>query len=135
MASARAAIAGWAALSCSERRDILDRAAQVMEDHRASTIAVMARDAGKTVGESDPEVSEGIDFARFYSSCAKDFGDSEPLGVVLVVPPWNFPYVIPAGGVCAALAAGNTVILKPAPTSRGHGLRIGPAPLGRRRAS
>jgi RHH-type proline utilization regulon transcriptional repressor/proline dehydrogenase/delta 1-pyrroline-5-carboxylate dehydrogenase len=124
VASARAALAGWAALSCSERRDILDRAAQVMEDHRASTIAVMARDAGKTVGESDPEVSEGIDFARFYSSSAQDSADSEPLGVVLVVPPWNFPYAIPAGGVCAALAAGNTVILKPAPETVATGYEL-----------
>ncbi len=111
---ARFALARWAALSSSERRVILGRAAQVMEDHRATTIAVMARDAGKTVSEADPEVSEAIDFARFYSS-QQDFADSTPLGVVLVVPPWNFPYAIPAGGVCAALAAGNSVILKPAP--------------------
>ncbi len=75
----------------------------------------MARDGGKTVSEADPEVSEGIDFARFYSSCHDDFADSAPLGVVLVVPPWNFPYAIPTGGVCAALSAGNVVILKPAP--------------------
>lgn len=115
VASARLACTGWAALSCSERHVILHRAAQVMEDHRAATIAVMARDAGKTVGEADSEVSEGIDFARFYSSGEQNFADSTPLGVVLVVPPWNFPYAIPAGGVCAALAAGNAVILKPAP--------------------
>ena len=61
------------------------------------------------------EISEAIDFANFYSYSAKDFGPSTPLGTVLVVPPWNFPYAIPMGGVCAALAAGNTVILKPAP--------------------
>lgn len=113
--SARAALTEWGARSISDRRAILHRAAQVMEDHRATTIAVMARDAGKTVSEADPEVSEGIDFARFYSSCTDDFADSAPLGVVLVVPPWNFPYAIPAGGVCAALSAGNAVILKPAP--------------------
>jgi RHH-type proline utilization regulon transcriptional repressor/proline dehydrogenase/delta 1-pyrroline-5-carboxylate dehydrogenase len=46
---------------------------------------------------------------------AQNFGESTPLGTILVVPPWNFPYAIPMGGVCAALAAGNTVILKPAP--------------------
>lgn len=113
--SARAAFPAWGARSISDRRAILHRAAQVMQDHRAMTIAVMARDAGKTVSEADPEVSEGIDFARFYSSCNDDFADSVPLGVVLVVPPWNFPYAIPAGGVCAALSAGNAVILKPAP--------------------
>lgn len=87
-----------------------------MESERAETIAIMSRDAGKTVAEADPEVSEGIDFARFYaiSSYEKCEG-SKPLGVVLIVPPWNFPYAIPMGGVCSALAAGNAVILKPAP--------------------
>ncbi len=86
-----------------------------MEDERVATTAVMARDAGKTEAEADPEVSEGIDFARFYATSATDFGDSTSMGTVLIVPPWNFPYAIPAGGVCAALAAGNAVILKPAP--------------------
>jgi RHH-type proline utilization regulon transcriptional repressor/proline dehydrogenase/delta 1-pyrroline-5-carboxylate dehydrogenase len=113
--NARVVAPGWARFSCQERRVILDRAADVMERCRASTIAVMARDAGKTVGEADPEVSEAIDFARYYAAQAQDFGDSSPLGVILVVPPWNFPYAIPGGGVCAALAAGNAVILKPAP--------------------
>ncbi len=115
VASARASAPGWEALGCEGRRGILNRAADVMERQRALTIAVMARDAGKTVSEADPEVSEGIDFARYYASQARDFADSSSLGVVLVVPPWNFPYAIPAGGVCAALAAGNAVILKPAP--------------------
>ena len=109
------ALARWSARSLDERRAVLHRAADVMENERMHTIAVMARDAGKTEAEADPEVSEAIDFARLYSSTASQFGDSEPLGVVVVVPPWNFPYAIPAGGVCAALAAGNSVILKPAP--------------------
>jgi len=104
----------WAARGGAERREVLNRAAQVMQRQRARTIAVMARDAGKTVAEADPEVSEAIDFARFYPSSAIE-RDAPPLGVVLVVPPWNFPYAIPCGGVCAALAAGNAVILKPAP--------------------
>ncbi|MGA2294276.1 MAG: bifunctional proline dehydrogenase/L-glutamate gamma-semialdehyde dehydrogenase [Acidimicrobiales bacterium] len=110
-----AALPGWSARSCDERRKILFRAASVMQDQRARTIAVMARDAGKTVGEADPEVSEAIDFARYYSSHALGEGEPSAIGVVLVVPPWNFPYAIPCGGVCAALSAGNAVILKPAP--------------------
>lgn len=112
---AKTAQASWSNLSTDERRRVLFSAAEEMEKRRVTTLAVMSRDAGKTVDEGDPEVSEGIDFARFYSSSARDFGDSQALGVVLVVPPWNFPYAIPAGGVCAALAAGNAVILKPAP--------------------
>lgn len=105
----------WSKLVSHERQSILLRAAAVMEGQRVQTIAVMARDAGKTVAEADPEVSEAIDFARFYATYAGALGDSRPLGTVVVVPPWNFPYAIPAGGVCAALAAGNCVILKPAP--------------------
>ncbi len=106
---------GWAARSIEERRVIMFECAVVMERERLATTAVMARDGGKTEAEADPEVSEGIDFARFYAGTAADFEGSEPVGTVLVVPPWNFPYAIPAGGVCAALAAGNAVILKPAP--------------------
>jgi RHH-type proline utilization regulon transcriptional repressor/proline dehydrogenase/delta 1-pyrroline-5-carboxylate dehydrogenase len=112
---ARRAAPGWAARGAVERREILNRAAEVMQRRRARTIAVMARDGGKTVAEADPEVSEGIDFARFYPSSIEEGNGGAPLGVVLVVPPWNFPFAIPCGGVCAALAAGNTVILKPAP--------------------
>jgi RHH-type proline utilization regulon transcriptional repressor/proline dehydrogenase/delta 1-pyrroline-5-carboxylate dehydrogenase len=113
--SARRAGALWAARGVAERREVLHHAAEVMQRSRARTIAVMARDGGKTVAEADPEVSEGIDFARFYPSTIDDNDEGVPLGVVLVVPPWNFPYAIPCGGVCAALAAGNAVILKPAP--------------------
>jgi RHH-type proline utilization regulon transcriptional repressor/proline dehydrogenase/delta 1-pyrroline-5-carboxylate dehydrogenase len=105
----------WSRLSIEDRRRILFASALVMEEQRIETMSVMARDAGKTEAEGDPEVSEGIDFARFYATSASDFTDSTPLGTVVVVPPWNFPYAIPAGGICAALAAGNAVILKPAP--------------------
>ena len=91
-----------------------------MHDRRHETLATMARDAGKTFAEGDPEVSEAIDFARYYGRSAhraarRHEAPSAPVGVVVVVPPWNFPYAIPAGGVLAALAAGNAVILKPAP--------------------
>jgi RHH-type transcriptional regulator, proline utilization regulon repressor / proline dehydrogenase / delta 1-pyrroline-5-carboxylate dehydrogenase len=105
----------WRGLSIQERADILFAAAEIMAKATTQTIAVMSRDAGKTVAEADPEVAEAIDFARFYATTAQSFGESTPLGTILVIPPWNFPYAIPMGGVCAALAAGNTVILKPAP--------------------
>ncbi len=113
--TAQSAQAGWSSKSVEDRAAILFNAADIMHAQMARTIAVMARDAGKTVAEADPEVSEAIDFARFYATSAQNFGNSTPLGIVLVVPPWNFPYAIPMGGICAALAAGNTVILKPAP--------------------
>jgi len=80
--------------------------------------AAMA-DGGKTLLESDPEVSEAVDFVEFYTQTAEHFHHCDGVrarakGVVVVVSPWNFPIAIPCGGVAAALAAGNTVILKPA---------------------
>lgn len=126
----RSAAAGtrWAALSFGERRRVLLAAAEVIEAQRGSTLAVMAEEAGKTVIEGDAEVSEAIDFARYYAHCTTDIerrlepagaADFTPAGVVVVASPWNFPYAIAAGGVLAALAAGNTAILKPAPEVRG----------------
>jgi RHH-type proline utilization regulon transcriptional repressor/proline dehydrogenase/delta 1-pyrroline-5-carboxylate dehydrogenase len=112
---ASSGFAAWHRRTRDERQAILRRAADVMSSRRATTIAVMCRDGGKTVAEADPEVSEGIDFARFYADHAPGDDRSTPLGVVLVVPPWNFPYAIPAGGALASLAAGNAVVLKPAP--------------------
>ena len=104
----------WGSKSAAERAAILEKVAEHMSTQRTRSIAVMTRDAGKTVSEADPEVSEAIDFARFYASTIDD-EKSTPIGTVLVVPPWNFPYAIPAGGLFAALAAGNPVLFKPAP--------------------
>jgi len=117
--AAEAAQAGWAATTPAERRRLLTSAAEVMARQRGRTVAAMAFDAGKTVAEGDAEVSEAIDFARWYAAGAAGLDRADvvaaPLGTVVVTPPWNFPYAIPAGGVLAALAAGNAVILKPAP--------------------
>ena len=119
--TARAAGSRWSERSLADRREILHAAASVMACRRGRLLAVMAYDAGKTAGESDPEVSEAIDFARYYGDRALDldrFRDGarfSPHRVVVVAPPWNFPLAIPAGGVLAALAAGSGVILKPAP--------------------
>ena len=113
VAAARVAGPAWESRGAAARADVLDAVAVAMAARRARSLAVMARDAGKTVAEGDPEVSEAIDFARYYAACGRQVGESAPLGVVVVVPPWNFPYAIPSGGVAAALAAGNAVILKP----------------------
>jgi RHH-type proline utilization regulon transcriptional repressor/proline dehydrogenase/delta 1-pyrroline-5-carboxylate dehydrogenase len=112
------AASGWDALGATARGEILLKAATVMEDARAQTISIMSRDTGKTAAEADPEVSEAIDFARYYAmSGLTATRGSTPMGVVVIVPPWNFPYAIPLGGVLASLAAGNSVIFKPAPES------------------
>ncbi len=116
---ASGAVGAWDARGPRERARILWEAARIMGEQRHDTLAVMALDAGKTVEQAGPEIAEAIDFARFYGRSAiallEQGASSSPVGVVVVVPPWNFPYAIPAGGVLAALAAGNSVILKPAP--------------------
>ncbi|HMC41102.1 MAG TPA: bifunctional proline dehydrogenase/L-glutamate gamma-semialdehyde dehydrogenase, partial [Acidimicrobiales bacterium] len=115
ISAARAGQEMWRSMPAEERRSILLRAAAGLVRARGRLIGVMAADSGKTVREGDPEVSEAIDFARYYAGRIPDGGGFEPYGTVAVVSPWNFPLSIPAGGVLAALAAGNTVLLKPAP--------------------
>lgn len=123
VAAAVAAGEAWGRRSGRERGAVLDRVAEVIEAARGRILATMAHDAAKTVTEGDPEVSEAVDFARWYARRAVDLdtavgATASPLGPVVVTPPWNFPFAIPAGGVLAALAAGNPVLLKPAPQSR-----------------
>ncbi len=123
-----AAAGGWETLSVAKRAELLTGAADVMAVGRGEALAAMSSEAGKTVDEADPEISEGIDYARWYGTGPGSLerlladvdgeAESEPLGVVVVTPPWNFPYAIPAGGVLAALVAGNAVVLKPAPEAR-----------------
>jgi RHH-type proline utilization regulon transcriptional repressor/proline dehydrogenase/delta 1-pyrroline-5-carboxylate dehydrogenase len=109
----------WRTSSPVDRYRILRQAAQELRIARGNLIGAAIADGGKTIAESDPEVSEAIDFVEFYARCALDLSQSReitmrPAGAVVVISPWNFPIAIPCGGVAAALAAGNTVILKPA---------------------
>lgn len=120
VAAAEAAARRWAALPIAERTAILRACAVTFERHRGDTIGAMLLDGGKAVAEADAEVSEAVDFAAYYARSLDDplWHDgtaATPLGVVVVAPPWNFPFAIPAGGCLAALAAGNAAILKPAP--------------------
>ena len=120
---------GWAARPPAERRDVLWRVADELARRRDDLVAAMVHEGHKTIAEADPEVSEAIDFARWYGEQALGLAGPElagsglarfePFGTVLVVPPWNFPVAIPSGGVFAALAAGNAVVLKPAPETPG----------------
>jgi RHH-type proline utilization regulon transcriptional repressor/proline dehydrogenase/delta 1-pyrroline-5-carboxylate dehydrogenase len=109
---------GWRALPVRERSAVLGRVAQELRAARADLIGAALANGGKTIAESDPEVSEAVDFVEFYRDTARWFQELPAVracgkGVVVVVSPWNFPLAIPCGGVAAALAAGNTVILKP----------------------
>jgi RHH-type proline utilization regulon transcriptional repressor/proline dehydrogenase/delta 1-pyrroline-5-carboxylate dehydrogenase len=120
VASAKADPANWRTLALESRQAILGRVAQEIRRARARLMWAALANGGKTLAESDPEVSEAVDFVEFYRASARFFFEgvpglrATPRGVVVVVPPWNFPLAIPCGGVAAALAAGNTVILKPA---------------------
>ena len=110
---------GWRALSPAQRYEVLGKVAQELRLARGDLMGAALADGGKTLMESDPEVSEAIDFLEFYRATARWWQEmptlkARPKGVVVVVPPWNFPIAIPCGGVAAALAAGNTVIIKPA---------------------
>ncbi len=109
----------WRQKSQKERHEILSRAANNFRSKRGDLIGVAAAEVGKVFTETDVEVSEAVDFVEFYSEATRYFNRLNNLnfrgkGVGLVVPPWNFPIAIPTGGVSAALAAGNTVIIKPA---------------------
>lgn len=117
--TARRAQGGWARRSSKERRETLHRVADELALRRGELIRTMATEAGKTLAEADAEIAEAIDFARYYAERGCELSQPglvfEPFGLVAVVPPWNFPVAIPAGGAFAALAAGSSVILKPSP--------------------
>ena len=116
---AEADSSSWRKTTLEERNSILHQVANNLSQNRGHLIGCMSAITGKTFGEGDVEVSEAIDFCRFYPVSMKSFEELKsvtmtPKGIVLVIPPWNFPLAIPVGGVAAALTGGNTVILKPA---------------------
>ena len=114
-----AAAADWREKPLAERVAILHRAGDILQNRRGDLLEVMGSECGKVIEQGDAEVSEAIDFAHFYAASAErlsevDGATFEPARVTAVIPPWNFPAAIPAGGVLAALAAGSAVIFKPA---------------------
>ena len=110
---------GWRKTTIDERHRIMYKAANIMGQMRGDLNGAMCAITGKTIEEADVEVSEGIDYCRFYTTTMKKYAALDDIemrakGTVLVLSPWNFPCAIPCGGVVAALASGNTCILKPA---------------------
>jgi len=108
----------WWSLGADRRREILWRVGAGIDQRRGELLVAMTSEANKIFAESDSEITEAVDFARWYGDRGLELEHVDgarfsPLGVVAVVPPWNFPVAIPAGGTFAALAAGNSVILKP----------------------
>ena len=107
----------WQATPAVERADLLDRAADAFEARMQALLGLLVREAGKTLANAIAEVREAVDFLRYYAAQVRaDFSNDthRPLGPVVCISPWNFPLAIFTGQVAAALAAGNTVLAKPA---------------------
>jgi RHH-type transcriptional regulator, proline utilization regulon repressor / proline dehydrogenase / delta 1-pyrroline-5-carboxylate dehydrogenase len=131
IAAAKTAFPAWQKTPATQRARILRKAADLLSQRREELIAWMVLETGKPVKEADGEVSEAIDFCRYYADdmerldqgYAYDLpGETNryhyyPRGVVVVISPWNFPLAIPMGMVVAALVTGNCALLKPAETS------------------
>jgi RHH-type proline utilization regulon transcriptional repressor/proline dehydrogenase/delta 1-pyrroline-5-carboxylate dehydrogenase len=117
LAAAAGAASAWAATPPSERAAMLERAADAIEGDIEALIGLLQREAGKTAANAVAEVREAVDFLRYDAAqIRRDFDNSthRPLGPVVCISPWNFPLAIFTGQVAAALAAGNTVLAKPA---------------------
>jgi acyl-CoA reductase-like NAD-dependent aldehyde dehydrogenase len=127
--AAQAAFSGWAKTTAVARGRILSKASQILEGRRAELAELLTREEGKTLGEATGEVQRAIDIFRFYGGLSYTIGGQtlphdlpgnllltqrEPLGVVALITPWNFPIAIPAWKMAPALLMGNTVVIKPA---------------------
>ena len=130
LVNASAAFNDWDHLPAASRAKILEFAADLMEERMPELIALCVKEAGKSLAASVSEVREAVDFCRYYAAQSRKlFGHPEKLpgptgesnelqlhgrGVFVCISPWNFPLAIFMGQIAAALAAGNSVIAKPA---------------------
>jgi RHH-type proline utilization regulon transcriptional repressor/proline dehydrogenase/delta 1-pyrroline-5-carboxylate dehydrogenase len=131
MKAAKAAFPAWKRTPVSQRAAILRKTAELMEQRRYELAAWMCLEVGKVLQQADAEVSEAIDFCRYYAAEMErlDSGYNldvagetnrylyQPRGIAVVISPWNFPLAIATGMTVAALVAGNCTLLKPAETS------------------
>jgi RHH-type proline utilization regulon transcriptional repressor/proline dehydrogenase/delta 1-pyrroline-5-carboxylate dehydrogenase len=129
--AAKAAFPAWRKTPVRQRAGVLRKAADLMEKRRAELSAWVSLEVGKALREADAEVSEAIDFCRYYADEMErlDQGHNydvagennryiyQPRGIALVISPWNFPLAISTGMAVAALVAGNCTLLKPAEVS------------------
>ncbi len=120
LARAERAFPAWRDRPAEERARILERVADLYEEHMAELIAIASREAGKTRLDGVLEVREAVDFCRYYATEARRLladdgrGGRVGLGPFVCISPWNFPLAIFTGQIAAALAAGNAVLSKPA---------------------
>lgn len=118
----------WAQVPTAERAEMLFRVAEIFRERKYEFDAWLVFEAGKSWAEAEADVSEAIDFCEYYARQALRLAEPQPvvqlsgerdelvylpLGVGIVIPPWNFPLAIMVGMTTAALVVGNTVIIKP----------------------
>src|SRR5216117_2754971 len=127
--AAKKAYPGWAAMTPVARGRILSKTSQILEARKAELAELLTREEGKTLVESQGEVQRAIDIFRFFGGISYTLGGQtiphdlpgnllytvrQPLGVVALITPWNFPVAIPAWKMAPALVSGNAVVIKPA---------------------
>lgn len=131
MSAAKSAFNSWKNTPAGERANILRQAADLMEQRRHELNAWICLEVGKIIPQADGEVSEAIDFCRYYAAEMERLaagtnydlaGENnryfyQPKGIAVVISPWNFPFAIATGMTVAALVTGNCTLLKPAATS------------------
>jgi aldehyde dehydrogenase (NAD+) len=137
--AARSAFAGWSAATPVARGRILSKASQLLEARKAALAESLTREEGKTLAESTGEVQRAVDIFRFFGGLSYTLGGQtiphdlphnllytvrQPLGVVALITPWNFPVAIPAWKLAPALVSGNTVVMKPASQAPGMALEL-----------
>ena len=140
--AASTAFPGWAAMTPVARGRILSKTSQILETRKAALAELLTREEGKTLAESQGEVQRAIDIFRFFGGLSYTIGGQtfphdlpqnllftrrEPLGVVGLITPWNFPIAIPAWKMAPALVSGNAVVLKPASQSPAMSLELAKA--------
>jgi acyl-CoA reductase-like NAD-dependent aldehyde dehydrogenase len=127
VARAKAAFGGWSSIAPADRSSLLYRLADALEEGAADLATLEARNAGKPIADARGEMGMVVETFRYYASGPErllgqtipvaggvDMTFREPLGVVGLIVPWNFPLLIASWKVAPALAAGNTIVLKPA---------------------
>lgn len=127
--AAQTSFPAWSGLTPIARGRILSKASQILESRKALLAEALTRAEGKTIAESQGEVQRAIDIFRFFGGLSYTLGGQtiphdlpqnllftlrQPLGVVALITPWNFPIAIPAWKLAPALVCGNTVVIKPA---------------------
>ena len=130
VARAKAAFPAWRAVTPGDRSTLLHQLANALEEHLEDLARIEARNAGKPIADARGEMDMVADTFRYYAAGPeRALGDTipvpggvtmtfrEPLGVVALITPWNFPLTIASWKLAPALAAGNTVVLKPAETT------------------